>query len=77
MRSLVRSERKPSAWLHDADHPICRAVTTGKGLGVDFRHCMTCNACVSLSISPSQHKCITQVRCWENCSHDREPLPRM
>lgn len=39
---------------------VCRS---GKGLGVDYRHCMRCNACVSLN---GDHNCIPQ-RLQGNC----------
>lgn len=38
--------------------PYCNCCRLGKGLGIDFRHCMRCNACVSLS--DTDHRCIPQ-----------------
>jgi zinc finger-like protein len=38
--------------------PYCNTCRLGLGLGIDFRHCMRCNACVSLS--DEDHHCIPQ-----------------
>jgi len=58
--------------------PYCNTCRLGLGLGVDFRHCMRCNACVSLS--DDEHHCIPQ-KLQGDCPicHDRlfqstEPL---
>jgi hypothetical protein len=48
-------------------------VCAGKGLGVDYRHCMTCNACVSLRVPSDQHKCIEQAL-QRDCPVCSEPL---
>ncbi|CAM9921763.1 unnamed protein product, partial [Phaeothamnion confervicola] len=37
--------------------PYCNVCRLGKGLGVDFWHCMRCNACISTGVA--DHKCIT------------------
>jgi hypothetical protein len=37
-------------------HTHCRL---GKGLGVDFCHCMKCNACISMAPGMEDHKCLT------------------
>lgn len=44
--------------------PFCNVCRSGKGLGIDFRHCMRCNACVSLK--DDNHVCIPQ-RLQGNC----------
>uniref|UniRef100_A0A7S2LNN7 Uncharacterized protein n=1 Tax=Leptocylindrus danicus TaxID=163516 RepID=A0A7S2LNN7_9STRA len=38
--------------------PFCNVCRTGKGLGIDYRHCMRCNSCVSLA--DDNHVCIPQ-----------------
>ncbi|KAL7545336.1 hypothetical protein ACHAWF_008691 [Thalassiosira exigua] len=43
--------------------PFCNVCRSGQGLGIDYRHCMRCNACVSLS---DEHHCIPQ-RLQGNC----------
>lgn len=43
--------------------PFCNVCRSGKGLGIDYRHCMRCNACVSLT---DDHHCIPQ-RLQGNC----------
>lgn len=53
--------------------PYCNVCRLGKGLGIDFRHCMTCNACVSLSVAPEAHKCIEQAL-QRDCPVCNEPL---
>lgn len=45
--------------------PFCNACRLGRGLGTDFRHCMRCNACVSID-QYEAHKCISQ-RLQGNC----------
>lgn len=44
--------------------PFCNVCRSGKGLGIDYRHCMRCNACVSLT--EDNHVCIPQ-RLQGNC----------
>jgi len=57
--------------------PFCNVCRTGKGLGIDFRHCAKCNACVSLS---EEHICIPQrlqgncAICHESMFESTEPL---
>ncbi len=36
--------------------PFCNVCRRGKGLGIDFFHCMTCNSCMSLELF-GKHKC--------------------
>jgi hypothetical protein len=43
--------------------PFCNVCRSGQGLGIDYRHCMRCNACVSLT---DDHNCIPQ-RLQGNC----------
>lgn len=43
--------------------PFCNVCRAGLGLGIDYRHCMRCNACVSLK---DEHNCIPQ-RLQGNC----------
>jgi len=58
--------------------PFCNVCRLGSGLGVDFRHCMRCNACVS--IDDKDHKCIPSSLqgkcpvCYETMFESREPL---
>jgi len=58
--------------------PYCNVCKIGKGLGIDYRHCMRCNACVSLD--DDDHRCIPQRLqsscpiCHENMSESTEPL---
>jgi len=35
--------------------PFCNLCRVGKGLGIDFFHCMTCNCCMSKTLAV--HKC--------------------
>ena len=35
--------------------PFCNLCRVGKGLGVDFFHCMTCNCCLAMKLA--DHKC--------------------
>ena len=51
--------------------PFCNVCRSGKGLGIDYRHCMRCNACVSLS--DDNHVCIPQ-RLQGNCPICHEPM---
>jgi len=62
--------------------PYCNVCRKGHGLGIDFRHCMRCNACISID-EYAQHVCIPQ-RLQANCPicHDSmfqstEPLRGM
>jgi len=58
--------------------PFCNVCRIGKGLGIDYRHCMRCNACVSLT--DDNHRCIPQKLqsvcpiCHESMSESTEPL---
>jgi len=58
--------------------PFCNICRSGRGLGIDFRHCMRCNACVSLS--DDNHHCIPQRLqgncpiCHESMFESTEPL---
>jgi len=57
--------------------PFCNVCRTGKGLGIDYRHCMRCNACVSIK---DEHHCIPQRLqgncpiCHESMFQSTEPL---
>ncbi|KAK1373311.1 putative rubredoxin-type fold protein [Heracleum sosnowskyi] len=44
--------------------PYCDLCRLGKGLGIDYFHCMTCNACMSLSVS--NHTC-REMRSEDKC----------
>ena len=58
--------------------PFCNVCRAGQGLGIDYRHCMRCNACVSLA--DDQHQCISQKLqgscpiCHESMFQSTEPL---
>mmetsp|Transcript_26403 Transcript_26403/g.40019 ORF Transcript_26403/g.40019 Transcript_26403/m.40019 type:complete len:725 (+) Transcript_26403:147-2321(+) len=58
--------------------PFCNVCKIGKGLGIDYRHCMRCNACVSLT--DDAHRCIPQRLqsscpiCHESMYESTEPL---
>jgi len=58
--------------------PYCNVCKIGKGLGIDYRHCMQCNACVSLD--DDDHRCIPQRLqsscpiCHESMFESTEPL---
>jgi hypothetical protein len=58
--------------------PYCNTCRMGLGLGIDFRHCMRCNACVSLA--DDSHRCIPQKLqgscpiCHESLFQSTEPL---
>ena len=58
--------------------PFCNVCRSGQGLGIDYRHCMRCNACVSLA--DDQHQCISQKLqgdcpiCHESMFQSTEPL---
>lgn len=60
--------------------PFCNVCRSGQGLGVDYRHCMRCNACVSLT---DEHHCIPQRLqgncpiCHESMFESTEPLRGM
>jgi hypothetical protein len=44
---------------HSVYHcPYCNVCRLGLGLGIDYRHCMRCNACVSLE--DDEHQCVPQ-----------------
>mmetsp|Transcript_8443 Transcript_8443/g.18534 ORF Transcript_8443/g.18534 Transcript_8443/m.18534 type:complete len:218 (-) Transcript_8443:364-1017(-) len=59
--------------------PFCNVCRAGKGLGIDFRHCMRCNACVSLT-AKEPHVCIPQTLqghcsiCHETLFESTQPL---
>ncbi|KAH9608672.1 hypothetical protein KSS87_021889 [Heliosperma pusillum] len=46
--------------------PYCNLCRVGKGLGIDYFHCMKCNACMGRSLTV--HKCI------EKCIEDKCPI---
>uniref|UniRef100_A0A7S1GIX4 RING finger and CHY zinc finger domain-containing protein 1 n=1 Tax=Cyclophora tenuis TaxID=216820 RepID=A0A7S1GIX4_CYCTE len=58
--------------------PFCNVCRSGRGLGIDYRHCMRCNACVSLE--DTDHHCIPQRLqatcpiCHESMFQSTEPL---
>lgn len=58
--------------------PYCNTCRSGLGLGIDYRHCMRCNACVSLA--DKEHRCIPQKLqgtcpiCRESMFQSTEPL---
>mmetsp|Transcript_21055 Transcript_21055/g.29718 ORF Transcript_21055/g.29718 Transcript_21055/m.29718 type:complete len:522 (+) Transcript_21055:588-2153(+) len=58
--------------------PFCNVCRSGQGLGIDYRHCMRCNACVSLA--DDEHHCIPQRLqgscpvCHESMFESTEPL---
>jgi Zinc-ribbon/Ring finger domain len=58
--------------------PYCNTCRLGLGLGIDFRHCMRCNACVSLD--DKEHHCIPQKLqgscpiCHDSLFQSTEPL---
>jgi len=58
--------------------PYCNTCRLGLGLGIDFRHCMRCNACVSLD--DKEHQCIPQKLqgtcpiCHDSLFQSTEPL---
>jgi len=62
--------------------PYCNVCRAGKGLGIDFRHCMRCNACIEID-SYDSHKCIPQTLqgncpiCHEEMFDSTEPLRSM
>lgn len=61
--------------------PYCNVCRTGKGLGIDYRHCMRCNSCVSLA--DDKHVCIPQSLqghcpiCHEMLFESTAPLRRL
>jgi len=62
--------------------PYCNVCRKGKGLGIDFHHCMRCNACIAVSEYDS-HVCISQRLqgecpiCQEAMFESTEPLRGM
>lgn len=58
--------------------PFCNVCRSGFGLGIDYRHCMRCNACVSLA--DDEHRCIPQKLqgscpiCFDDMFQSTEPL---
>ncbi|XP_076943225.1 zinc finger protein BRUTUS-like At1g74770 [Bidens hawaiensis] len=46
--------------------PYCNLCRVGKGLGIDYFHCMNCNACMSTSLSVHT--------CREKCLEDNCPI---
>ncbi len=62
--------------------PYCNVCRKGKGLGIDFRHCMRCNACIDIS-EYDTHVCISQRLqgscpiCKESMFESTEPLRGM
>lgn len=46
--------------------PYCNLCRVGKGLGIDYFHCMNCNACMSRSL--------TEHVCREKCFEDNCPI---
>lgn len=58
--------------------PYCNTCRLGLGLGIDYRHCMRCNACVSLE--NKEHQCIPQKLqgtcpiCHDSLFQSTEPL---
>jgi len=53
--------------------PFCNVCRTGKGLGIDYRHCMRCNACVSIKSGSKKHVCLPH-RIQGNCSICNESM---
>lgn len=59
--------------------PYCNVCRKGEGLGIDFRHCMRCNACIGVS-EYDTHVCIPQRLqgncpiCHESMFESTEPL---
>mmetsp|Transcript_42126 Transcript_42126/g.101316 ORF Transcript_42126/g.101316 Transcript_42126/m.101316 type:complete len:945 (+) Transcript_42126:261-3095(+) len=57
--------------------PYCNTCRLGKGLGIDYRHCMRCNACVAIN---EEHRCIPQKLqgscpiCHESLFNSTEPM---
>lgn len=57
--------------------PYCNTCRLGKGLGIDYRHCMRCNACVAIN---EEHRCIPQKLqgscpiCHETLFNSTEPM---
>ncbi len=62
--------------------PYCNVCRKGEGLGIDFRHCMRCNACISIDEFET-HSCIPQslqgncAICKESMFESTEPLRAM
>jgi hypothetical protein len=64
---------------HSVYHcPYCNVCRLGLGLGIDYRHCMRCNACVSLE--DDEHQCVPQKLqgtcpiCHDGMFESTEPL---
>jgi len=65
--------------------PFCNVCRKGKGLGHDFRHCMQCNACVSIvpHEKSCEHVCISQTLggccsiCQEGLFNATMPLKKL
>merc|ERR1719506_1338766 len=61
--------------------PFCNVCRAGKGLGIDYRHCMRCNACVSMK--EKNHVCISQSLqgncpvCVDEMFESTQPLRRL
>jgi len=59
--------------------PGCNLCRIGRGLGIDFFHCDTCKACLSISLQQN-HKCVEDTLhancpiCWEKLFDSREPM---
>lgn len=57
---------------------FCNVCRLGAGLGIDYRHCMRCNACVSLA--DDDHQCVPQKLqgtcpiCHDSMFESTEPL---
>lgn len=62
--------------------PYCNVCRKGKGLGIDYRHCMRCNACIGID-KYDNHVCIPQTLqgncpiCHEAMFDSTEPLRGM
>lgn len=62
--------------------PYCNVCRKGEGLGIDFRHCMRCNACIDMA-EYDTHVCISQRLqgscpiCKESMFESTEPLRGM
>jgi zinc finger-like protein len=64
--------------------PYCNVCRVGKGLGIDYRHCMACNCCVELradrEADKASHKCVSQALggscavCTESLRFSTKPL---
>mmetsp|Transcript_2117 Transcript_2117/g.3255 ORF Transcript_2117/g.3255 Transcript_2117/m.3255 type:complete len:767 (+) Transcript_2117:61-2361(+) len=54
--------------------PFCNVCRSGAGLGIDFRHCMRCNACVSLSSSSTSSSNNENHVCIPHCLQGNCPI---